>query len=106
DVTYSVEELNVEGFTSKVMGDAASGFTITNTQTPPPSTPPTPPTPPSTPPTPPVTPPEPPSTPPAQATPGEPRLPLPRTGVEVGVVAVLALVFMGIGVVLVKRRKA
>ena len=106
DVTYSVEELTVEGFTSKVMGDAASGFTITNTQTPPPSTPPTPPTPPSTPPTPPVTPPEPPSTPPAQATPGEPRLPLPRTGVEVGVVAVLAVVFMGIGVVLVKRRKA
>ena len=103
DVTYSVEELNVEGFTSKVMGDAASGFTITNTQTPPPSTPPTPP---STPPTPPVTPPEPPSTPPAQATPGEPRLPLPRTGVEVGVVAALALVFMGIGVVLVERRKA
>ncbi|MCT1717578.1 Cna B-type domain-containing protein, partial [Dermabacter hominis] len=28
----------VEGFTSKVTGDAASGFTITNTQTPPTTT--------------------------------------------------------------------
>ncbi|MCT1717571.1 Cna B-type domain-containing protein, partial [Dermabacter hominis] len=33
DITYSVEELEVDGFTSKVTGDAASGFTITNTQT-------------------------------------------------------------------------
>ncbi|MCT2026372.1 Cna B-type domain-containing protein, partial [Dermabacter hominis] len=103
---YSVEELTVEGFTSKVTGDAASGFTITNTQTPPPSTPPTSPTPPATPPTPPATPPAPPSTPPAQETPGKPHLPLPRTGVEVGAAAALALVFMGIGVVLIKRRKA
>ena len=106
DVTYSLEELTVEGFTSKVTGDAASGFTITNTQTPPPSTPPTSPTPPATPPTPPATPPAPPSTPPAQETPGKPHLPLPRTGVEVGAAAALALVFMGIGVVLIKRRKA
>ena len=37
-IGYSVEELTVEGFTSAVTGDAASGFTITNTQTPPPTT--------------------------------------------------------------------
>ncbi|MCT1808285.1 Cna B-type domain-containing protein, partial [Dermabacter hominis] len=39
-ISYSVEELEVDGFTSEVTGDAASGFTITNTQTPP-QTPPT-----------------------------------------------------------------
>ncbi|MDU0938536.1 MAG: Cna B-type domain-containing protein, partial [Dermabacter sp.] len=38
-VSYTVEEVAVEGFTSKVTGDAEKGFTITNTQTPP--TPPT-----------------------------------------------------------------
>ncbi|MCT1717581.1 Cna B-type domain-containing protein, partial [Dermabacter hominis] len=37
-ISYSVEEVTVEGFTSKVTGDAASGFTITNTQTPPTTT--------------------------------------------------------------------
>ena len=97
DIAYSVEELTVEGFTSEVTGDATSGFTITNTQTPP-QTPPTPPTPPATPPTPPT----PPATPPV---PEKPRLPLPRTGTEVGVAAALAIVLMGVGVAIVRRRK-
>ena len=96
-ISYSVEELTVEGFTSEVTGDATSGFTITNTQTPP-QTPPTPPTPPATPPTPPT----PPATPPV---PEKPRLPLPRTGTEVGVAAALAIVLMGVGVAIVRRRK-
>ena len=48
DIQYTVEELAVEGFTSKVTGNAKDGFTITNTEIPP-TTPPT--TPPSTPPT-------------------------------------------------------
>lgn len=34
-ITYSVEELSVEGFTSTVTGDAKDGFTITNVQNPP-----------------------------------------------------------------------
>ena len=33
-IAYTVEEVNVEGYTSGITGDAASGFTITNTHTP------------------------------------------------------------------------
>ncbi|ATH97518.1 hypothetical protein COP05_00275 [Dermabacter jinjuensis] len=97
DIAYSVEELEVDGYTSIVTGNARDGFTITNTQIPP-QTPPTPPTPPATPPTPPT----PPATPPV---PEKPRLPLPRTGTEVGTAAALAIVLMGVGVAIVRRRK-
>ena len=37
-ITYSVDELSVDGFTSKVTGDAEKGFTITNTENPPATT--------------------------------------------------------------------
>ena len=96
DIAYSVEELEVDGYTSIVTGNARDDFTITNTQTPP--TPPTPLTPPATPPTPPTLP----ATPPV---PEKPRLPLPRTGTEVGAAAALAIVLMGVGVAIVRRRK-
>ena len=33
-IVYTVEEVNVEGYTSGITGDAATGFTITNTHTP------------------------------------------------------------------------
>jgi len=41
-IAYTVEEVPVEGYASKVAGDAASGFVVTNTRetTPPPSAPP------------------------------------------------------------------
>ena len=97
DIAYSVEELEVDGYTSIVTGNARDGFTITNTQIPP-QTPPTPPTPPATPPTPPT----PPATPPV---PEKPRLPLPRTGTEVGAAAALAIALMAVGVAIVRRRK-
>ena len=42
EVTYTVKELSIEGFTSTVTGDATDGFTITNTKNPPTTT--TPPT--------------------------------------------------------------
>lgn len=34
EIVYSVKEVNFEGYTSEVTGDAASGFVITNTKTP------------------------------------------------------------------------
>ena len=37
EVQYSVEELSMDGFTSTVTGNAKDGFTITNTQIPPPT---------------------------------------------------------------------
>ena len=99
DITYSVEELEVDGFTSKVTGDAASGFTITNTQTPP-STPTPEPTPTPTPATTPT--PEPTPTP----TPRKKQPPMPRTGAEIGAAALFALVLTGVGAVLVTRRRS
>ncbi|MCT2150659.1 Cna B-type domain-containing protein [Dermabacter vaginalis] len=103
DVSYSVQEIEVEGFTLAVTGDVKSGFTITNTQTPPPT--PTPePTPTPTPePTPETTPtPEPTPTP----TPRKKQPPMPRTGAEIGAAALFALVLTGVGAVLVTRRRS
>lgn len=36
DINYDIEEVEVEGYTTAISGDASSGFTITNTKTPPP----------------------------------------------------------------------
>ena len=83
DIHYSVEELSVEGFTSRVTGDAEQGFTITNTQTPPPPTPEPSPTPEPTPTL----------TPTPEPTPGKPRPrpSMPRTGVDGGSAVVWAV---------------
>ena len=90
DVAYSVEELAVEGFMSKVTGNAQVGFTITNTQTPPPPTPT----------------PEPSPTP--EPTPGKPRPrpSMPRTGADGGSAAVWAVAgLLGIGTAFLGRRR-
>ena len=96
DVTYSVEELAVEGFTSRVTGNAQDGFTITNTQTPPPPTPT----------------PEPSPTPEPTPTPGptpgkpKPRPSMPRTGVDGGSAAVWAVAgLLGVGAAFLGRRR-
>ena len=60
-INYGIEEVTVEGFTVGIAGDAANGFTVTNSQKP--TVPPTPPTP--------ATPSEIPPTPPTPATPSE-----------------------------------
>lgn len=83
---YSVREVTVPGYTTVISGDAASGYVITNTHTPPPpptvppAPPTTPPAPPTTePPAPPTTPPAPPTTPPVPPTPSEPPTVPPST---------------------------
>ena len=73
-INYGIEELTVEGFTVGIAGDAANGFTVTNSQKPTvPPTPTTPATPSEIPPTPttPATPSEIPPTPTTPATPSE-----------------------------------
>ena len=60
-INYGIEEVTVEGFNVGIAGDAANGFTVTNSQKP--TVPPTPPTP--------ATPSEIPPTPPTPATPSE-----------------------------------
>ena len=73
-INYGIEELTVEGFTVGIAGDAANGFTVTNSQKPTvPPTPPTPATPSEIPPTPttPSTPSEIPPTPTTPSTPSE-----------------------------------
>ena len=73
-INYGIEEVTVEGFTVGIAGDAANGFTVTNSQKPTvPPTPTTPATPSEIPPTPttPVTPSEIPPTPTTPATPSE-----------------------------------
>ncbi|WP_083431724.1 Cna B-type domain-containing protein [Actinomyces urinae] len=112
EVEYSVEELSVDGFTSTVSGDAKEGFTITNKQNPPTETTPEPtpettPTPEPTPETTPTPGPTPETTPgPTPHKPEKPREPMPRTGVEIGTAAALALGLLGAGVVLVRRNRA
>ena len=70
-INYGIEELTVEGFTVGIAGDAANGFTVTNSQKPTvPPTPPTPATPSEIPPTP-ATPSEIPPTPTTPSTPSE-----------------------------------
>ena len=100
DIQYSVEELSVEGFTSRVTGDAEQGFTITNTQTPPPPTPEPSPTPEPTPtPTP---------TPTPEPTPGKPRPrpSMPRTGADGGSATVWAVAgLLGAGAAFLGRRR-
>ncbi|MHA6747841.1 Cna B-type domain-containing protein [Actinotignum timonense] len=73
---YSVREVQVPGYTTVISGDAASGYVITNTHTPPPPTT-EPPTPPSTPPT--TEPPTPPTTPPTPSVPPTTEPPAPPT---------------------------
>ncbi|MGJ9410255.1 Cna B-type domain-containing protein [Actinotignum sp. GS-2025b] len=76
---YSVREVQVPGYTSVISGDAASGYVITNTHTPPPPTT-EPPAPPTTPPAPPTTePPTPPTTPPTPSVPPTTEPPAPPT---------------------------
>ena len=73
-INYGIEEVTVEGFTVGIAGDAANGFTVTNSQKPTvPPTPTTPATPSEIPPTPttPATPSEIPPTPTTPATPSE-----------------------------------
>ena len=73
-INYGIEEVTVEGFTVGIAGDAANGFTVTNSQKPTvPPTPPTPATPSEIPPTPttPSTPSEIPPTPTTPSTPSE-----------------------------------
>ena len=96
DIQYSVEELSVEGFTSKVTGNAKDGFTVTNTQTPPPPTPT----------------PEPSPTPEPTPTPGptpgkpRPRPSMPRTGADGGSAAVWAVAgLLGAGAAFLGRRR-
>ncbi|MDK6905724.1 Cna B-type domain-containing protein [Actinotignum timonense] len=74
---YSVREVPVPGYTTVISGDAASGFVITNTHTPPPPTtePPAPPTTPPVPPTPSEPPTVPPTTPPTTEPPAPPTTP-------------------------------
>ena len=73
---YSVREVQVPGYTTVISGDAASGYVITNTHTPPPPTT-EPPTPPTTPPT--TEPPTPPTTPPTPSVPPTTEPPAPPT---------------------------
>ena len=67
-INYGIEEVTVEGFNVGIAGDAANGFTVTNSQKP--TVPPTPATPSEIPPTP-VTPSEIPPTPTTPSTPSE-----------------------------------
>ena len=93
-IEYTVKEVSVpDGYTSEVTGDAASGFTITNTHTP--VVPPVPPTPP----VPPVGP---------KIPPHKPHRHLAKTGA--GMLTIMAggvaLMAAGIAVLLLRRREA
>ncbi|MBF1675028.1 MAG: Cna B-type domain-containing protein, partial [Scardovia wiggsiae] len=91
-ITYTVKETSVpQGYTSTVSGDAASGFTITNSHTP------------VVPPTPPVTPPTvPPTVPPA---PKKPHKQLAKTGVGLWPVAAAGVALLLSGAAFILRRK-
>lgn len=85
-ITYTVKETGVpQGYTSTVSGDAASGFTITNSHTP------------VVPPTPPVTPP---TVPPA---PKKPHLA--RTGTGLWAITIAGTALLAAGIILALRRK-
>ena len=87
-ITYTVKETGVpQGYTSTVSGDAASGFTITNSHTP------------VVPPTPPVTPP---TVPPA---PKKPHKQLARTGVGLWPAAAAGAALLLSGAAFILRRK-
>ena len=90
DIHYSVEEVEVEGFTSRVTGNAQDGFTITNTQTPPAPSP------------------TPEPTPTPGPTPGKPRPrpSMPRTGADGGSATVWAVAgLLGAGAAFLGRRR-
>ncbi len=91
-ITYTVKETSVpQGYTSAVSGDAASGFTITNSHTP------------VVPPTPPVTPPAaPPTVPPATK---KPHKQLAKTGVGLWSVATAGAALLLSGAAFILRRK-
>ena len=85
-ITYTVKETSVpHGYTSTISGDAASGFTITNSHTP-------------------VVPPAPPVTPPT--VPPAPKKPhLARTGTGLWAITIAGTALLAAGIILALRRK-
>ncbi len=104
EIEYSVSEVDVEGYTSELSGNAVDGFVLTNTRDVPPTTEPSEPSEPTQP-TEPTTPTEP--TNPTETEPTEPYQPEhPRTGTVAGQAAILGalLLIAGTGLVYVRRR--
>ena len=111
-IVYTIEEVNVgNGYSRVVTGDAATGYTITNSRTPEPTPTTTPTCPTTTPTCPPTQPQSYPTTAPKgcpTTTPGHQHKPVPRTG-ETGSSIALAMPFLGLGLAatlaFVKKRR-